>query len=191
MKKYKIAQIIILIGIVYFLLMAYLFTLIKSVHIDFETTISNGVFESKINWITPIPKIKKISFPLAKIEQVTLREDKTTNNITSYSLEFKYFNKFNSSIPATSNISLMSKEYEYAQKIKEEISEALQNQKEFSCELLSLNIPEIRKAILMMYICAVTLFIVFIIVFMIEKKEKEKRKTYNSVENNINDSIIK
>lgn len=191
MKKYKIAQIIILIGIVYFLLMAYLFTLIKSVHIDFETTISNGVFESKINWITPIPKIKKISFPLAKIEQVTLREDKTTNNITSYSLEFKYFNKFNSSIPATSNISLMSKEYEYAQKIKEEISEALQNQKEFSCELLSLNIPEIRKAILMMYICAVTLFIVFIIVFVIEKKEKKKRKAYNSVENNINDSIIK
>ena len=190
MKKYKIAQIIILIGVVYFLLMAYFFTLIKRVHVDFETTISNGVFESKINWITPIPKLKKISFPLAKIEQVTLREDKT-NNITSYSLEFKYFNKFNSNISATSNISLMSKEYEYAQKIKEEISDALQNKKEFNCELLSLNIPEIRKIILIMYICAVTLFIVFIIVFMLGKKEKEKRKSSNSVENNINDSIIK
>lgn len=194
MKKYKIVQIIILIGAIYFLLMAWFITLIKGVHVNFETAISDGAFESKMNWITPIPKLKKISIPLAKIEQVILREDKS-NDLSYYSLEFKCFNKFNSSMPGTIKVTLMSKQYEYAQRIKEEISDALQNQKEFKCELFSLDIPIIRKFILTFYIFSVTFFIVFIIVFILGKKETEKRKTSNSLEgnkpNNINDSIIK
>lgn len=194
MKKYKIAQIIVLIGTVYFLLMAWLFILITKVHADFETTISDGAFESKMNWITPIPKLKKISFPLPKIEQVTLTEEKIKNK-NYYTLEFKLVNEFNKRLSSNFHVSLMNKQYEDALKIQKEIEDALQNQKEFKCEFFSLDIPEIRKGILLWFASAMTMIGIFIILLILEKKEKNKIKLSNIKEentpNNINDSIIK
>lgn len=194
MKKYKIAQILVVLGAIYFLLMAWLFVLVTKVHADFETTISNGVFESKMNWITPVPKLKKISIPLVEIEQVTLTQEKLKNK-DFYSLEFKLANKFNRNSSSTYYISLMNNQYEYAKKIKEEISDALENQKVFKCELFSLDMPEIRKAILMWYASAVTMIIIFIVLLILEKKEKNKIKQSDITEenspNNINNSIIK
>jgi hypothetical protein len=147
-----------------------------------------------MNWITPIPKLKKISIRLAEIEQVTLTQEKLKNK-DFYSLEFKLVNKFNRNSSSTYHIGLMNNQYEYAKKIKEEISDALENQKEFKCELFSLDMPEIRKAILMWYASAATMIIIFIVLLILEKKERNKIKQSNIEEeknpDNINDSIIK
>ena len=194
MQKYKIAKIIILIAIVYFLLIAWCFILIKKIHANFETSISNGNFEAKINWTFPIPKLKNISFPSAKIEQVKLKEDKTKNK-NYYSLEFKLADKFNRGHSENFNITLMSKEYDYAQNIKNKIEEALQNQKEFKCEIFSFDFPEFRKIIVIWFASAIALLIVLIIVIILEKKEKKKINSSNIKEknnsNNINNSIMK
>ena len=194
MIKYRIAQIVTLIATLFFLLMVCLFTLITKVHVDFKTTISDGVFESKINWITPIPKLKELSIPLAKIEEVTLTEDNIKNK-NFYSLEFKLANKFNSKLSNSYHVSLMTNQYEYAKKVQENIEDALQNKKEFTCELFSLNIPEIRKGILTLYASAAIMVIIFIVLLIMEKKEKNKITQSDIKEettpNNINDSIIK
>ena len=194
MNKYRIAQIIILLAMVYFLLMGYFFILIKGIHGDFETNVSGNGFESQISFITPIPKLKKISFSLPIIEQVTLMEEKV-RNVNSHSLDFTYYLNDFDKTPRKFHVSLISKQYEYSQKIKEKIKDALIKKKEFKCELFSLNIPEIRKAVLICFASSAIMIVLFIVIVILEKKEKNKIKQSDITEenspNNINNSIIK
>ncbi len=192
MNKYRIIQIILLMIMLYFLFMCGLVYLIKSISINFETNVLDNNFKVGINVTSAIPKLKKVSFPLSNVKQVILKEDNSQKEIY-YSLEFKFLDESNNIKNSSFSIALLNKQYEYVQKIQNEINDALQNQKEFNCEILSLNLPIFNKLLVLFLSFSSTIFVLFIIILMIEKKEKNRIKTFdtNKDQSNINNSIIK
>jgi hypothetical protein len=191
-NKYRIIQIILLMTMVYFLFMCGIVYLIKSISINFETNVLDSNFKVGINVTTAIPKLKKISFPLSNVKQVILKEE-TMQKKAYYTLDFKFFDDSNGMKSKTFSISLLDKQYKYAQKIQDEINDALQYQKEFNCELISLNLPVFNKLLVLFGAFLSIMFVLFVIILIIEKKEKNRTEFFdtNKDQSNINNSIIK
>ncbi len=198
--KFLILKLLLLFFFVYFLLSGAIFLLITTIHVNFETTISDDMFVPKFHVTSKIPKFKDKYFSLPKLEKVTVTKqtDGLLLQTKSYIFNFVFKNeqpdsKFKKSI----SFSMRKKEDINVEELQDEINDALQNNKIFKYEVFSgKNISFIRDYIIW------SLFFLFIIVFSFikirkaEKKSLEQNKDLpsakeNSYPNEINDSIIK
>ena len=93
--KFLILKLLLLFFFVYFLLSGAIFLLITTIHVNFETTISDDMFVPKFHVTSKIPKFKDKYFSLPKLEKVTVTKqtDGLLLQTKSYIFDFVFKNE--------------------------------------------------------------------------------------------------
>ncbi len=140
--------------------------------LNFETTVTENSITPKFRVTSLIPTLTDRAISLPNVKKVTISQTNLRKNYYSLNFELEGVNPQPPSVPTDKET------YEEAEKLLEEITNALQNNKSVSYELLSGK--NFFSSIFKTW-SLITITIIFILLFLFIKIKKAENKTTESI----------
>ncbi len=166
--KFLLLKILLLLFLILPLPIEAVFFLGTTIHLNFETTITGDSLNPKFHITSLIPTITDRSISLPNIKQVTISQIGPGDNYYKLKFELEGIDPQPPSVPTD------KKTYEEVEKLLEEITDALQNNKTVSYELFSGRKIFSKPFI---YWSLIYITIIFIVLVLFIKLKRAERKT--------------